>query len=144
MTMTQEKNKELVHRLYGSLHAKGDTTAADEILAEDYVDHDIPGHPGDGTREDLKGAVLAVRAAFPDVMPELFETVAGDDMVSVRVEAGGTHTGEPFAGIPPAGNAIRWKEIHIFRCADGRIAEHWGVFDMMGIMMQLGAIPMPG
>jgi hypothetical protein len=31
--------------------------------------------------------------------------------------------------------------LHIFRCAGGRIAEHWGVFDMLGILQQLGAVP---
>jgi predicted ester cyclase len=36
---------------------------------------------------------------------------------------------------------MTWKEVHIFRCAGGRIAEHWGVFDMLGILQQLGAIP---
>jgi hypothetical protein len=34
-----------------------------------------------------------------------------------------------------------WKEIHIFRCLDGQIAEHWGVFDMLSILQQLAAIP---
>ena len=141
MTTTQEANKELVRRLYGTLHAQGDTAAADEILAEDYVDHDIPGYPGDGTREHLKAAVIGVRASFPDVKPELLETLAEGDLVSVRVEAGGSHTGEPFIGIPASGKTINWKEIHIFACRNGKIVEHRGVFDMLGIMQQLGAIP---
>ena len=124
--------------------AKGDTAAADAILADVYVDHNIPGHEGDGTREDLKAAVLGVRAAFPDVMPVLHETLGEGDLVSVRVSAGGAHTGEPFVGIPAGGERIDWNEIHIFACRDGRIVEHWGVFDMLGILQQLGAVPMPG
>ncbi len=139
-----EANKDLVRRLYGTLMARGDTAAADEILAEDYVDHDVPGMPGDQGREELKMSVLGVRAAFPDATPELFEMVAEGDLVSVRVEAGATHTGEAFAGIPAEGKAIRWKEIHHFRCGAGKIVEHRGVYDMMSIMQQLGAIPMPG
>ncbi len=141
---TQEANKQLVRRLYSTLMAQGDTASADEILAEEYVDHNIPGHPGDGSREELKAAVLGVRAAFPDVRPELFEMVAEDDRVSVRVEAGGTHTGEAFVGIPAQGKGIRWSEIHIFSCRGGKIVEHWGVFDMLAILQQLGAVPAPG
>lgn len=141
--MDTEHNKALVRELYARLMARGDTEGADEILAEDYVDHDIPG-PFPGTREGLKQAVLGVRAAFPDVMPELYELVAEEDLVAVRVEAGGTHTGEPFLGVPPAGAAIRWKEIHLFRCRDGRIVEHRGVFDLLAIMQQLGVVPEPG
>ncbi len=140
--MDVTENKELVRRLYATLMAKGDTGTADEILAEEYVDHDVPG-PFPGTREGLKRAVLAVRAAFPDAAPELFDVVAEGDLVAVRVEAGGTHTGEPFMGVPPGGTSIRWKEIHIFRCSAGRIVEHRGVFDLLGILQQLGAVPGP-
>jgi predicted ester cyclase len=137
-----EQNKELVRRLYATLMAEGDTRAADEILAEDYVDHDIPG-PFPGDREGLKQAVMGVRSAFPDVKPELDEIVGEGDLVAVRVEAGGTHTGAPFMDVPPAGAPIRWKEMHVFRCRDGRIVEHRGVFDLMAIMQQLGALPGP-
>jgi predicted ester cyclase len=121
--------------------AKGDTAVADGVLAEDYLDHNIPG-VGAGGRRELVAAVLAVRAAFPDIAPTLGPTLAEGDLVAVRVEAHGTHTGAPFPpGIPASGKSITWKEVHIFRCADGRIAEHWGVFDMLGILQQLGAIP---
>ena len=137
-----EQNKDLVRRLYATLMAKGDTEAADEILAEDYVDHDVPG-PFPPDREGLKQAVLGVRAAFPDVQPELFELVAEEDLVAVRVEAGGTHTGEPFMEVPAGGSSIRWKEIHVFRCRDGRIVEHRGVFDLFAILQQLGVVPGP-
>jgi predicted ester cyclase len=138
---TGDGNTELVRRLYGGLMAEGDTAVADDLLAEDYLDHDIPG-VGEGGRKELVGAVLAVRAAFPDIAPTLGPTLAEDDLVAVRVQAHGTHSGAPFPpGIPATGKAITWKEVHIFRCASGRIAEHWGAFDMLGILQQLGAIP---
>lgn len=135
-------NKELVRRLYATLMARGDTRAADGILADDYVDHDIPG-PFPPDREGLKQAVLAVRSSFPDVTPELFEVLAEEELVAVRVEAEGSHTGDPFMGVPAAGAPIRWKEIHIFRCRDGRIVEHRGVFDLLAILQQLGVAPGP-
>jgi predicted ester cyclase len=138
---TADANKELVRRLYGGLMAKGDTTVADQVLADDYLDHDIPG-VGEGGKRELVAAVLAVRASFPDIAPTLDPVLAEADLVAVRVQASGTHTGAPFPpGIPATGRFMTWKEVHIFRCADGRIAEHWGVFDMLGILQQLGAIP---
>ena len=138
---TPQANKELVHRLYNTLMAEGDVAAAHEILAAGYVDHDIPGL-GEGGRAELIQAVQGVRAAFPDIKPTLPQTLAEGDLVSVRVIARGTHTGAPFPpGIPATGKSMEWKEIHIFRCQDGQIVEHWGVFDMLGILQQLGAIP---
>jgi predicted ester cyclase/uncharacterized protein YndB with AHSA1/START domain len=138
---TAEANKELVRRLYGTLMAKGDIAAADAILTENYLDHDIPGHPGGGGRDELKAAVLGVRAAFPNIQPELYEMSAEGDWVAVRVEASGTHSGTPFFGIEPSGKNMRWKEVHFFRCAHGKIVEHRGVFDLLSILQQLGALP---
>ncbi len=70
-----------------------------------------------GLEDELVAAVQAVRASFPDIAPAL----------------------GPI--LPAAGKSMTWKEVHIFRCAGGRIAEHWGVFDVLGILQQLGAIP---
>jgi predicted ester cyclase len=33
--------------------------------------------------------------------------------------------------------------VHILRIADGRIAEHWGTNDDLGLMRQLGVIRSP-
>jgi predicted SnoaL-like aldol condensation-catalyzing enzyme len=86
---TGDGNTELVQRLYGGLMAKGDTAVADEVLAEDYLDHDIPG-VGEGGRQELVAAVLAVRAAVPDIAPTLGPILAEGDLVAVRVEAHGS------------------------------------------------------
>jgi steroid delta-isomerase-like uncharacterized protein len=138
--ITLQANKELVHRLYNTLMANGDVDAANEILAADYVDHDLPGI-GEGGKAELIQLVQGVRASFPDIKPSLYETLAEGELVSVRVIARGTHTGAPFPpGIPATGKAMEWKEIHIFRCQAGQIVEHWGVFDMLSILQQLGAI----
>jgi predicted ester cyclase len=139
--LTLEENKNLVRRLYNTLMSQGDTKIADELLSQAYVDHNILSHPSDGTRDDLKKAVLGVRAAFPDIKPELYEIFGEGDWVAVRVEASGTHAGTVFMGVPPRSRRIRWNEIHMFRCKDGKIVEHQGVFDLLSILQQLGAIP---
>jgi predicted SnoaL-like aldol condensation-catalyzing enzyme len=138
---TETTNKALVHQLYGTLMAQGDLESAHRILADTYCDHDLPGI-GEGGRAELIQVVQGVRASFPDIHPTLYETLADGDLVAVRVIARGTHTGAPFPpGIPASGKAIEWKEIHLFRCANDQIVEHWGVFDMLGILQQLGAVP---
>jgi predicted ester cyclase len=104
---------------------QGDEAAGRALLAQNYVDHAIPG-VGKGGREALIAAVLAVRSAFPDIQP-----------VSVRVVARGRHTGSDFMGMPASGRAIEWNEVHVFRHAGGKLTDHRGVFDLMGILRQL-------
>jgi predicted ester cyclase len=43
-------------------------------------------------------------------------------------------------GLPPTGKSVTYREIFIFRIAGGRIAETWGVVDVLAQMRQLGAI----
>jgi predicted ester cyclase len=144
MTDQLDANKDLVRRLYAVLHGAGDTAAASAIVAPDYVDHDLPGI-GEGGRDQLFILVAGVRGAIPDVRPSVVQAVAEGDLVAARVVAEGTHTGDPFPpGIPASGARLRWQECHIYRVANGRIAEHWGVNDMLSILQQLGAIPAPG
>jgi predicted ester cyclase len=46
-------------------------------------------------------------------------------------------------GIPPNGKSLRWIGTGVYRIANGKIAEQWGIDDAMGLMRQLGAIPSP-
>ena len=144
MTAQLDRNKDLVRRLYATLHGGGDFETARALVAEDYLDHDLPGI-GEGGRDALFALVAGVREAVPDVRPSVVQAVAEDDLVACRVVAEGAHTGAPFPpGIPASGPRLRWQECHVYRIADGRIAEHWGVNDMLAILTQLGVIPAPG
>ena len=44
----------------------------------------------------------------------------------------GSHTGEAF-GLPPSGQSIRVRGVEIWRCAGGKIVEHWGAVDMSDV-----------
>ena len=59
-----------------------------------------------------------------------------------RVAERGTHEGE-LMGIPPSGNRAEVRGISIDRISNGKIAETWSVYDVMGMMRQIGAIPGP-
>lgn len=54
----------------------------------------------------------------------------------------GTQRGE-FFGIPASNRSVEVAGVHILRIQDGRIAEHWGVNDDIGLMRQLGVVPEP-
>ena len=61
-------------------------------------------------------------------------------MLRWRVE--GTHTGE-FLGVAPTDAEVRLPVTEIFRVADGQLVEAWDQYDRLGLMQQIGAIPMP-
>jgi len=63
--------------------------------------------------------------------------------VVVRWTFHATHAG-PFGGIPPTGKPITMMGITIYFLADGQIKEARSNFDQLGLLQQLGAIPVPG
>ena len=83
-----------------------------------------------------------MHSAFPDLQMNVEDMIAEGDKVVARVRMSGTHQGE-FMGIDPTGNRVEISGIDILRVADGKIVEHWGNFDDLGMMQQLGVIEQP-
>ena len=83
------------------------------------------------------------RTSFPDFHVTSEDIIAEGDKVVSRWTASGTHKGELF-GIPPTGKKATWKGISIYRFADGKIVEAWGDADFLGLLQQLGVMPVAG
>jgi steroid delta-isomerase-like uncharacterized protein len=140
--MSTEENKAVVRRfneLIGEFWRTGDADALDEVLAPEFVYHQ-PRTPPD--LESFKQFLLMFRAAFPDMRYTVEDLIAEGDKVVDRLTWQGTHQGE-LMGIPPTGNTVTVREMHISRIAEGKIMERWGQPDMLGMMRQLGAVPPP-
>ncbi|HEX5579663.1 MAG TPA: ester cyclase, partial [Candidatus Limnocylindria bacterium] len=90
----------------------------------------------------LKQAQRRVSAGLEDVRMTIEDVIAEGDKVVVRLTSHGRHAGA-FMGLPPSGKAYDISEIHIFRVAHGKVAEHWRDADMLGMLRQLGAFPEP-
>ena len=128
--------KSLARRFYQEVSA-GNLDALDELLADDFVDHEeFPGI--EPTKEGVRQYFALFRSAFPDLHMEPHEIVAEDDLVCARVTMTGTHDGE-FVGLAPTGRRVEVEGIDMVRVRDGRAVEHWGVTDAMTMMQQLGA-----
>ncbi len=139
--MSIEENKVLVRRFMEEVLNGHNLDALGQFMAEDVLDHDqMPGlAPGlEGQRQMLS----MLLNAFPDQhhTPEL--VVAEDDKVVVYSTLRGTHTGE-FMGMPPTGRQVAVPGVDIVRIANGKIVEHWGVSDTLGMMMQLNPSALP-
>jgi len=136
---TTESNKTVVTDFIDGLFSKGDLSAVDTYLAEDFINHDPSfGTPPD--REGLRATGAFIRAAFLDWRSELHQFVAEDDLVVERFTAAGTHQGEVM-GVAPTGATVSLPGINIWRLRDGRIVERWGLLDELSFLKQLGVVP---
>src|SRR5262249_33688433 len=125
-TADTDANKAATARLFAAVN-RGDTATLATLVSPAYVDHDLgPGAPTGLAALQQPLAVSA--AAFPDARVTVEALIAEDDLVVARVTWRGTQRGE-FLGIPPSGRAFAISAISIWRWADGRVVEHWGVFD---------------
>ena len=131
-------------RLYDLINA-GDIDGFGELLAEDFVEHEeMPGL--EPSKEGVKQLFHMYRAAFPDLRMEAQDILVSGDKAVARVRATGTHQGE-FLGMPATGKSVDVQLIDITRFGDDGLArEHWGVFDTLAMLQQLGVIPqgLPG
>ncbi len=139
--MSTEENKALLRRVHEAFNKAG-TATMDQYFAPDFVEHELP--PGmPQTLEGTKMFLGTLFAAFPDRHFQADDMVAEGDKVVAHVWVSGTHKGE-FQGMPPTGKQIKVEAFDMVRVAGGKLVEHWGVFDALGLMQQLGAIPAPG
>lgn len=139
--MSTQANKAVARRFLEEVFGQGTLAVADEIVAQDHVDHGpgaLPGLPPgpDGS----KIVVTAYRNAFPDIQFTIDEQIAEGVTVVTRWTAQGTHKGD-LAGIPVTGKSAAVTGVSVDRIVDGKIVESWGIFDQFGMMQQLGVIP---
>jgi steroid delta-isomerase-like uncharacterized protein len=132
----EERNRELVRRLHEELFASGDLETLDRYFAEDFVSHNTPpgfapGLPG------VRTFFAMFRDAFSDLAVAIDEMVAEGDRVAVATTTTGRHTGE-ILGVAPTGRSVSVTGIDMVRIADGRIVEHRGLTDTVGLLRQLG------
>jgi steroid delta-isomerase-like uncharacterized protein len=134
----RETNKRLVVRFYEELWNRGNYDVADELVAADYVRHDLrPGNAPPGPAGQ-KAVAQRFRAAFPDVCLEVEALIAEGDLVVARWTMSGTHRGS-WGEVEATGRSVRLSGVNFFRIAEGRIAEIWNLRDDLGLREQLGA-----
>ncbi len=140
--MTTEDNKTLVRRFYEEID-KGNLAAMDEIVADNYIDHNPPPFPGLASgRDGLKQSFEIFRKATPGYH-HIEEQIAEGDKVVTRMTSYGKHEGD-LPGAPRTGNDLKMTSITIHRIAGGKLVEKWSEKDVLGFLIQIGIIPPPG
>ena len=136
-----EQNKAVVRRFVEESN-RANLSAYDQLLADNFVDRSMPpGYPND--REGQKQFAAMLNVAFPGGTQTVDDLVSEGDKVVMRWTARGTHAGE-FMGIPATNRQVTVTGIDIYRVVGDKIVEHWGEWDGLGMMQQLGVVPAPG
>jgi steroid delta-isomerase-like uncharacterized protein len=127
-------------RRFFDLINSGDLDGFLELFAQDYVEHEAVGDLP-STREGTKQLFMMMRTGFPDMNWEPEDIIADREKAVARVRFTGTNDGE-FMGMPATGKSVSVQVIDIVRFGDDGLArEHWGIFDQMSMLAQLGAVP---
>jgi predicted ester cyclase len=134
----------LLDRYVAALTAH-DMVAFADLFADDYVNHQMsaaaPPPPGPPTKTAKRGSVdfFAARiAGIPDLKVTIEAAVVTPERIAASFVYTGTHGGMYF-GIAPTGRPLRFTSCDIFRVQNGKLAEHWGMGDIAGILAQLRA-----
>jgi steroid delta-isomerase-like uncharacterized protein len=134
---TAEANKALVRRWFEETD-HGNLDIIDDLLPEDYRDHNPPLPDLPPGREGVRRAVMLLRSAFPDAVHTIEDQVAEGDKVMTRLTTRATFVGECL-GYQPTGQVVQISGIAVHRVVDGQLVEHWAHMDMAGFMRQIGA-----
>jgi ketosteroid isomerase-like protein len=134
------ESEALVRRFFEEFCNGRRAEVADEIVAADFVAHGPQAPPADGP-DGVKARVGLYQDAVAGQW-DVQEIFSCGDRVIARWVGRGSHQGE-LMGLEPTGRPIEVDAISIFRISDGKIAEEWTVWDALGLMQQVGAVPAP-
>ena len=132
------RHRSVLRRVLREVFEQGRTEVLRDALAAGFVNHRTPAGV-DGGVEGLEAIVRTLRTGFPDLTYTVEREVAEGDWVAQVAWAEGTHVGRVH-GVPATGRRVRWRQVHIVRMEDDRIAEHWGVSDLASVWEQIGKV----
>ncbi|MEV0979177.1 ester cyclase [Streptomyces sp. NPDC049915] len=132
-------NAATVRRFFEMLAVEGDLPPVDDLIAEDYHDHDPANEQDTMGRDAMRREMEMWRGGFRLAF-RIEDQIAQGDRVCTRWTCDATHTGE-FMGLAPTGRQATMTGTTVFRCGeDGTIVEGWWQYDRLGLMTQLGAL----
>jgi steroid delta-isomerase-like uncharacterized protein len=134
--------KDVTRRFYKEVFENRNLDAVNDLVTEDTIEHDQPPpgvtlKPG---REGVKQLCKIYVDAFNPMSVQVHEQYRDGNTVINRLTYSGTHSGT-LSGVPATGKQITTEAIDIVRFKGDRIAEHWGLFDAVGMLTQMGVIP---
>lgn len=81
----------------------------------------------------------ALRTAFPDFHVDIQWQIAADNLLTTDKIYHGTQS-RPILGVAPTGRTVESETVDVMKVWNGKISDHWGVGDLLKMMMHIGAI----
>jgi serine phosphatase RsbU (regulator of sigma subunit)/ketosteroid isomerase-like protein len=121
--MSAERNKTLVRRFLEA-HAKGDVDTVDEMLAPDFVDHNlIPGQQP--AREGYLRGLTEFHGAYSHTRYVIEKQLAEGEEVVTTFAVSSTHDRGEWMGLVPTGKEFKALHILIHRLVGDKITDEW-------------------
>ena len=135
-------NKATVRAFFDTLNREKSMKSLPRYVTGDYKAH-FPEAEMDSSGTMSYGDSFF--AAFPNLSFSYEDVFAEGDMVGLRLIIKGKHT-QPLEGpqgaVPSSGKDVTLVALNLFKMTeDGKIAEHWSMYDMLGFLRDIGAIP---
>lgn len=133
-----EENKRLVRRYYEEIVNTGAVDDVPRFVSADYVEL----HGNKRYSSGIEGAqdhIRGVRQTYPDLHLTVERQIAEGEWVVSVVTMNGTHLGE-WQGIQPTGKPIEVTAVNVDRVVCGRIVEHGGAANLLGPLIEIGAV----
>jgi len=99
----------------------------------------LDGHPGYWQTRQVFPVLFA---AFPDLSSTVEQQSVDGEWVTTRATLRGTHLGE-LMGIAPTGKTIENMNISLDHVVGGKVVEHFGVTDMIPLLLAAGLMTTP-
>lgn len=113
---------------------EGNWSMLDSLLDDNFT------YTGDGfsfTKDQYIGFMQEMRGAFSNFDMILEQTIAENDMVSIRFSSKVINTGK-FMGAPKNNKNIVVSGIFMRKIQDGKVMQEWQTTDLLGTMNQIG------
>ncbi len=137
-----EEHRKIFERWFEELWNKKNYDVAYELVDDDFTAHGAGGQDIKQGPDGVVEMVKAWHAAMPDGEMTIDDIITEGEYSTIRMTWRATHTGD-FGPIPASGKKIDITSIGIDRVENGKITEGWGEVNLLGMFMQMGAIPSP-
>jgi predicted ester cyclase len=134
--------EEMTERLEEAIAAwnRGDLDAYLTLYDEGVRLHGYSPSPLD--KAAVRGFYEGIFAGLPGSQIELVDVFGSGEKLVARFVQRGRHDG-PLMGVPPTGREVALTGITVMAFRDGRVVERWSAADMLGLLVQIGAVPAP-